>query len=77
MEFFTIFLAEGGNIKIFEMTIYNRWGELIFTSNDLDFGWDGTYDGKECQDGTYVWKIKLTDFTNEEHDHVGHVNLLR
>jgi gliding motility-associated-like protein len=72
-----IFLAEGGNIKIFEMTIYNRWGELIFTSNDLNFGWDGTYDGNKCQDGTYVWKIKLTDFTDEEHDHVGHVNLLR
>lgn len=72
-----IFKAEGGNVRTFEMTIYNRWGELIFTSDDMDLGWDGTYNGAICQDGTYVWKIKITDFSSEEHRFVGHVNLIR
>jgi gliding motility-associated-like protein len=72
-----LFLALGGNIRTFEMQIFDRWGELIFTSNDLQIGWDGSYLGKKCQDGTYVWKIRYTDFVGEEHRLVGHVNLLR
>ena len=71
------FKAEGGNIKTFEMLIFDRWGELVFTSNDISIGWDGTYEGNNCQDGTYIWKIKLTSFEDEEQDHVGHVNLIR
>ena len=72
-----MFLAEGGNIKTFEMLIFDRWGELIFTSNDMSVGWDGTFEGNICQDGTYVWKIKISDFNDEEHDYIGHINLLR
>lgn len=72
-----LFLAEGGNIRTFEMLIFDRWGELIFTSNDIRDGWNGTYQGKICQDGTYIWKIRITDFEDEEQFFVGHVNLLR
>jgi gliding motility-associated-like protein len=51
-----------GNIKSFELLIFNRWGELIFTMNDESDYWDGTYEGLKCQDGTYVWTIKYYDF---------------
>ncbi|MFT5777070.1 MAG: gliding motility-associated-like protein, partial [Crocinitomicaceae bacterium] len=71
------FKAEGGNIAEFKMDIYNRWGELIFTANSLDESWDGTYNGAECQDGTYTWKVVLKDFVNINHVHVGHVNIIR
>ena len=76
-EFNANFLAIGGNIKTFEMRIFNRWGEEIFTSNNITIGWDSTYKGKNCPDGTYIWKIKLTGFENQEQELVGHVNLLR
>ncbi len=76
-EFNPVFLAKGGNIKTFEMRIFNRWGEEIFTSNDITIGWDGTYNGKICQDGTYVWKVKITGFEDQEQELVGHINLLR
>lgn len=76
-EFNGSFLALGGNINTFEMLIFDRWGELIFTSTDLEIGWDGTYEGAKCQDGTYVWKIKLTDFYDKEYKYVGHINLIR
>ncbi|NRA13297.1 MAG: gliding motility-associated C-terminal domain-containing protein [Crocinitomicaceae bacterium] len=72
-----LFFAEGGNIKTFEMLIFNRWGELIVTLNDLTDSWDGTYDGVKCQDGTYVWKVTLTSFEDEESIYNGHINLLR
>ena len=72
-----IFKAEGGNILNFNMTIFNRWGELIFESNNMNIGWDGTYDGKPSPDGTYIWVIEYSDNSYVEHRINGHVNLLR
>lgn len=41
----------------FEMFIYDRWGELIFKTDEIGFkgGWDGTFKGINCQPGAYVW----------------------
>jgi len=41
------------------MRIYNRWGELIFESFDIDIGWDGYYRGRLSPQDVYVWKIML------------------
>ena len=62
----------------FEMKIFNRWGELIFTTNDAKLGWDGTYLGRMVQDGVYTWSIKFKRKNNDEYmEDRGHVNLLR
>jgi gliding motility-associated-like protein len=63
----------------FEMFIYNRWGETIWESNDVNVGWDGTYNnGMKVPDGVYTWKIK---FKRKQDDKkltsVGHVTVLR
>jgi gliding motility-associated-like protein len=76
-QFNNVFQAVGGNIREFQMMIFNRWGELIFESRDMNIGWDGTYNGKICQDGTYIWKISYTDIMDNEGEIAGHVNLLR
>lgn len=76
-EFNGLFLVQGGNIRDFELNIFNRWGQLIFTSNDIKIGWDGTYKGTICQDGTYTWKISYKDLRDNEFKRVGHVNLIR
>lgn len=76
-ELNSFFYAVGGNIKTFHMDLFNRWGELIFTSDAMRDGWDGTYQGLECQDGVYTWKIRYTDFNDKEFELVGHVTLLR
>ncbi len=76
-EFNQTFLAFGGNIKEFHMMIYDRWGELIFETFNMKFGWDGTYNGYNCQDGTYIWKIELEDVFDKKEQLVGHVNLIR
>lgn len=51
------YLKEVNFIGDFEMYIYNRWGELIFKTNEIGFngGWNGTFNGKKCDVGTYVW----------------------
>ncbi|MCH1437979.1 MAG: gliding motility-associated C-terminal domain-containing protein [Flavobacteriales bacterium] len=50
--------------KAIEVNIYDRWGSLVFTSNDIDFVWDGTYNnsGKYCPMGTYIMEFELVGF---------------
>lgn len=71
------FRVIGGNYLEVEVSIYNRWGELIYEFTDLKDYWDGTYNFRPCQDGTYTWKIKYTDYQNRKEILTGHVNLLR
>ena len=49
----------------FNMYLYDRWGQLIFHSGDLDTGWDGTYQGKPCPADTYIWMVNI-DFLGQD-----------
>jgi gliding motility-associated-like protein len=60
-----------------EVFIFNRWGELIFESNDLNFRWDGTYRGQKVQLGTYTWLIKYKRKPGMTEVITGHVNVLK
>lgn len=48
-----------GGIDVYEMTIYSRWGEVLFETKDIMIGWDGYYKGKLCTQDVYIWKVKL------------------
>ena len=62
----------------FHMTIFNRWGEVLFESYDASQGWDGTYHGELVPEGTYTWKI---EFQREDSSYrqimTGHISLIR
>ena len=63
-----------------KLEIYDRWGELIFESHDIETGWDGTTpSGKIGQDGQYIWKITYVSCApnGEEEMLVGTINLLK
>jgi PKD repeat protein len=49
----------GVNKQVLEyhLYIYNRWGNLIFRSDDINVGWDGFVDGRKAQQGVYIWKV--------------------
>ncbi len=49
----------------FEMHIYNRWGQQVFESNDIDKGWDGNMGGQKCGPGTYAWVV-FVDFLGND-----------
>lgn len=72
-----VFYAYGTNVEAFEMYIFDRWGNLIFQTNDILKGWDGTYKNNPCQEDVYVWKILWTDSQLRKHKMIGHVNLIR
>ena len=62
----------------FKLLIFNRWGEVVWESNDASVGWDGTYNGKLVQNGTYVWKVEFKTLSNDERImRTGHVNVIR
>jgi len=64
----------------YKLLIFNRWGEVLFESNDADVGWNGTYGaGSEVvKEDVYVWKIIFKRKADGgEEMHVGHVTLLK
>lgn len=55
-----VFRVLGEKIQKFDMKIYNRWGQLIFSSNERLKGWDGNFAGKHQPTGNYVYVLKAT-----------------
>ncbi|MBX9784103.1 MAG: gliding motility-associated C-terminal domain-containing protein [Chitinophagaceae bacterium] len=51
-------------VKDFTMQVFNRWGQLIYTTNNAFNGWDGTYKGNVQNPGIYNYKISYTDIQN-------------
>ena len=73
-------LTEGFKKSSYHMSIYNRWGELVFETYDLSFGWNGTFskNGNQCQTGVYTWVIDVTELKSAENrKFTGHLNLIR
>ena len=71
------FSASTIGINSLEINIYNRWGEIIFTSNDQLFRWDATYQGVLVPDGTYTYSINFETNSGRQKDIVGHINVIR
>ncbi|MDP2385353.1 MAG: choice-of-anchor L domain-containing protein [Bacteroidota bacterium] len=72
-----VWYVYGTLVKEIVIYVYDRWGQKIFESNDLEQGWDGTYKGKLCESDTYVYKVEALDFFDEKRKFVGHVHLIR
>lgn len=50
---------EGVNNEDYELKVFNRWGELLFVSNDTELGWDGKYKGEYVMEGVYLYIVKV------------------
>ncbi|MFK7757152.1 MAG: gliding motility-associated C-terminal domain-containing protein [Flavobacteriales bacterium] len=71
-----VFMPQGLIVDDFTMQIFNRWGELIFESNDPNVGWNGTYKGHEPIIDTYTWRIQYKDYRYGTSIAVGHVTII-
>lgn len=76
-RFNNFFTASTYGIQTIAVSIFNRWGQLVFTSQDLNFKWDGTFDGQVVIDGTYTYKVAFTTNSRRNRTLVGHVNVLK
>jgi gliding motility-associated-like protein len=71
--------GEGLDPQHFEMWIFDRWGNMIYYTDDLTKGWNGHVNGGQdvVQVDTYVWKIKATDLSGVKHNLLGKVSLVK
>jgi gliding motility-associated-like protein len=77
-ETFKPVFTSGFDVYNYNLLIFNRWGEVVFESNNAAVGWDGKYGGQLCPSGTYVWQIRYKETGKDRHDEIrGHFNLLR
>lgn len=68
------------DISDFDFKIFNRWGSLIFQSNDINIGWDGKWKGREADSGTYIYTLsfRASEYGKIKHRMTsGDVTLLR
>ena len=72
-----LFFVESFGLETLSMKIYNRWGEKLFESNQLDAAWDGrTESGTICSEGTYFYIISIT-ISEKKEVYKGTLSLLR
>ncbi len=71
------FKVHGTGISDVTLIIYDRWGEKLATTTDMDKGWDGSYKGKLCKNEVYVYLVTFTSLDGKKHTRKGHVTLLK
>jgi gliding motility-associated-like protein len=71
-------ITSGIDLYSYHMTIYNRWGGVIWETFDSKVGWDGTYNNVLCPDGSYTWilEFKVID-TDEKKQYHGNLTIFR
>ncbi|WP_435355905.1 gliding motility-associated C-terminal domain-containing protein [Emticicia sp. SJ17W-69] len=74
-----IFEAKGKRIVEFKMTIFNKWGDIVFESFDMNSGWDGTQFDRitPSPSGNYAYKITAKDKFNQPFEKIGTIFLIR
>ncbi|MEZ4757912.1 MAG: gliding motility-associated C-terminal domain-containing protein [Flavobacteriales bacterium] len=61
-----VFTPVGKNIADFTLRVFDRWGELLYETSDLNMGWDGTYRGTVVKNDMYVWRMTYRFYTDED-----------
>lgn len=73
------FFAKGEYIKEFQMRIFDRWGNMVFYSDDIDHHWDGKVksNGEIAQQDVYVYDVRAKDINNKSRKYIGTVTLIK
>lgn len=65
------------NIKFPSLVILNRWGNVVFETNDINIGWNGKTNDQECTEGIYFWKLVYQDLNSNFFSKHGFLHLIR
>ena len=69
--------VRGQNLEEIEFKIFDRWGELVFSTTDQSIPWDGTFKGELCDPDVYVYHLKAVCFDGQENLIKGNITILR
>jgi gliding motility-associated-like protein len=72
-----LFRFEAKNITNFELKIFNRWGEIVFSTNDINHGWDGNVNGHAQNIDTYKYLVKAETIHGYKFEKSGEFLLLK
>jgi gliding motility-associated-like protein len=77
-QYFLPVITSGVDLYQYHMSIYNRWGEVIWETYNTNEGWDGTYNNSLCPDGTYTWVLRFGSPKNDEiKQYTGNLTIIR
>ncbi|MEX0965630.1 MAG: PKD domain-containing protein [Bacteroidia bacterium] len=65
------------NIESLSLIIFNRWGQIVFSTDEKDFKWDGTINGQPAEEEVYGYYVEARDLNGETHRKKGTITILR
>ncbi len=71
------YIVKANAISYFEMQVYNREGNILFHSKDINTGWDGSFENRQCTEGVYIAQIMYRDNEGMEHVKYQQFSLMR
>jgi gliding motility-associated-like protein len=73
-----IFKPKVYGVEDYTFMVFNRWGQQIYETNDINAGWDGIYKNAKSPQDVYVWKCEFKNKVSQLYEsHIGHVTLIR
>jgi gliding motility-associated-like protein len=72
-----VFYVYATGTVFYHISIFNRWGEKVYESNNITDGWDGKYQGKDAYAGIYTYVIEMNFLDSETRKYIGSFTLLR
>ena len=77
--FMPVFSNYGLDTKVYELSIFDRWGQLLYSTTDISQGWDGSVgnSGEPVKEDVYVFKLQYKDAEGNVYDKTGHVSITK
>lgn len=73
-----VFSGKGVGFTKYRMQIYDRWGQVVFDTDNYKRGWPGTdKNGNKCPLGVYVYRVDISTPAGDDYQYIGRVNLIR
>jgi gliding motility-associated-like protein len=71
------FIPVSRGVTKYKIQVFNRYGELVFSSEEPESGWDGTYQGVECKQDVYNWRLIVQSVQGESREMTGSILLMK
>jgi hypothetical protein len=71
-----VFFPMHKGVEEYQLQIFNKWGELIYESNEISKGWDGYYRGQLVKQDVYVWKVDARFVNGQRYERAGDVTVI-